>query len=119
MAQVNVAFGVDEEILVNEGVIFEHVVQKGIAEREYREVVKLGNALMLRSTYALVPGSENLSMIHTKSPPNVIVLNMRAKTLIASETDTSSATILRHTPDSQSLATWADLIDPSLGAHKN
>lgn len=118
MAQVNVAFGVDEEILVNERVIFEHVVQKGIAEREYREVVKLGNALMLRSTYALVPGSENC-MIHTKSPPNVIVLNMRAKTLIASETDTSSAIILRHTPDSQSLATWVDLIDPSLGAHKN
>lgn len=47
MAQVNVAFGMDEEILGDERFIFEHVVQKGIAEREYREIVKLGNALML------------------------------------------------------------------------
>lgn len=49
MTQVNFAIRMDKEILSNEGVIFEYVIQKCITERENRNIVKLGNAEMLKS----------------------------------------------------------------------
>lgn len=49
MTQINLAIRVDKEIFGNEGFIFEHVIQKSVTEREYREIVKLRNAEMLKS----------------------------------------------------------------------
>lgn len=49
MTQINLPIRMNKEIFRNEGAIFEHVVQKSITEREYREIVKLGNAEMLKS----------------------------------------------------------------------